>query len=360
MSFAPRQLRLFAPPPTPLSPYTLMQLVELYALRNPKLGALAADQLRVTVRLFNRFAATFDGRQPGPVLVCELSDDFVLAFLRWLSEPHPAPSKRKPDRTEFSAPATVNQKRSHVMTLWRFALKRSRQPDCPFPEIERPFDLPRYLEPDRDPTAWDMPEMERLFRSILATKGRWPITTPTGSTPAWLPVAEAWLVAALVVWDTGLRRRALLAARIDRIDFDEQTLFVPAEDLKGKRKDRTFALHEQTCRAIEASLLHGPRERIFPSPHRERSISKNWKAIVARAGLPTGRKFGLHCLRRSTESHAAAAAGIEFAAAAIGHTVAVAAKSYVSEKICRPKAVLIDVIPRPIDLAALPGSPAPS
>jgi hypothetical protein len=90
---------------------------------------------------------------------------------------------------------------------------------------------------------------------------------------------------------------------------------------------------------------------LFPFPHGDRRLWEHLKAILRAAGLPADRTHMFHCFRRSTESYAAAARGIQWAADAIGHSAAVAKRSYVARAIA-PGPKLIDAIPRP-DTAAV-------
>lgn len=64
-----------------------------------------------------------------------------------------------------------------------------------------------------------------------------------------------------------------------------------------------------------------------------------------RRGLPSGRRWKFHCLRRSSESHAAAVLGVAATAEIVGHSEAVARRHYIAPSVVQPKA-LIDVLPR--------------
>jgi len=67
--------------------------------------------------------------------------------------------------------------------------------------------------------------------------------------------------------------------------------------------------------------------------------------LLAKAGLPADRKHLFHCLRRTSESYAAAARGISWAAERVGHSESVARRRYVSPAIAAGES-LCDVLPR--------------
>ena len=123
---------------------------------------------------------------------------------------------------------------------------------------------------------------------------------------------------------------------------------MPAEHRKGRRSDREYSLHPDTCELIRITLAY-PRERLFPFPFNRRQIWIHLHKILHLANLPTGWRFGFHCLRRTTESYAANAKGIEWAADAIGHSVEVARRSYISPAIVVQHR-LCDAIPRPFSV----------
>lgn len=266
----------------------------------------SAEQIRVSLGLFDRWL----GR---PATFADLSKESLLAWMRWLAESR--------------APATVNSKRAALLALWNQATEDGL---C-VPSSR----IPKAREPRRLPIAWTLGEVESILHAADKLSGTW-----NG-----ISVALAWRVAFLVFWDTGCRLRTVLKAELRHVDVGARTLYVPAEHVKGRRADRMFLLHEQTVAAIGESLPSS-RKMLFPFPFGRRQIWQHLKRILRAAGLPCDRRRMFHCFRRSAESHAAASRGIEFAAAAIGHGVEVARRSYVSPLICRPPA-LIDGLPRP-------------
>jgi integrase len=151
-----------------------------------------------------------------------------------------------------------------------------------------------------------------------------------------------------MLWDTGCRLAELLMAKVSDVDLVAGNWFVCAENRKGRRRDRLYRLHPDTLALIRASLTH-PHEMVFPWPRCRRRIWKHLRGILLVAGLPTGPRRGFHCIRRTVESYAAAARGDQWAADAIGHSVEVARRSYISPAITGEHR-LIDAIPRPMAL----------
>lgn len=284
----------------------LQQYLETYCRERLDLTTGSQEQLRTAVRLFERWLGK-------PATVADFSRDNVLAWMRWLSDGR--------------SPATVNSKRRALMTLWREASEGGL--------CEPPPRVPKLREPRRIPVVWTLEDLERIFRATEQLTGQWD----------GVPVGLAWRIALLVFWDTGSRLTAVLKARLSHVDMEAGTLFMPAEHLKGRRADRIFRLHAQTIETIRESLP-SEREKLFPYPYSPHRIWRYLKRILKSAGLPADRTRMFHCFRRTASSYAAAERGIEFAAAAVGHSVAVAKASYVSPMICKPPA-LIEALPRP-------------
>lgn len=254
------------------------------------------------------------------VALVELSSDLMLDFMRALGEAHP--------------PATVNTRRGAIMTLWRSAADKGLC--APPPRVAR------RRVPRRDPVAWCLDEVGRLFAACDQVRGDW----------EGLPRSLAWKIALSLFWDSACRLDAVWLARVADVSLERATWYVPAEHVKGQVADKVYALHGDTVALIRASLA-AERERLFPFPFGRRQIWPHWKRILADAGLPQDRYHLFHCIRRTAESYAALDRGEEWAAAAVGHTVDVARRSYISKRIVTGHR-LIDALPRP----AIPTKPA--
>lgn len=250
-----------------------------------------------------------------PATLADLSRQTILAWMAW----------GKASRS----PRTVNNWRASVLSLWRY----SRHELHVGPKVQR---VPKLRVPQRIPTAWTLEEFSSIIAACRHLPGDW----------LGCPVSLAWEILTGMLWDTGSRLRPALLAGVADVDLLTGSWFMPAEHLKGGRADRLFRLHPDTVSLIRASLVV-PRARLFPFPFVRPTIWDHWRRILRLAGLPTGRQWGFHCIRRTAESYAAQKRGIEFAAACVGHGVEVARASYVSPRIAVPPA-LIDVLPRPV------------
>jgi integrase len=286
---------------------TVAEFLATYAAGRLAFSHGTAEQYRIAVRSLESHA----GR---PVLLAELSSALVTGWLRALLE-------------RGRSPSTANSRRGAVLTLWRAAAEVGLSPP-----VGR---VPKAREPERLPVVWTIDEVERIWASVAALPGQW------AGVPVWL----AWRIGLSILWDTGCRLAELLQARLADVWMDRGVLFVPAKNRKGRRRDRLYRLHAETIAMVAASLP-SEREKLFPFPFQRRQIWGHYRRILAAAGLPSDRWHMLHCIRRTVESYAAAARGIQWAADAVGHTVDVARRHYVSPLLAPPPA-LIDAVPRP-------------
>jgi integrase len=264
-----------------------------------------------------RALAQLDAFFRRPVILCEMSKAILMDWLRSL-------------RDAGAAPGTLNSKRGRVLAVWRHAAEAGF---CGLvPKIRR------FCEPDRVPIVWRVEEFGRILAVCRSLTGKW----------RGVPVSLAWQICFGMIWDSGCRLGELLRARLADLDLDSGHWLAPAENRKGRRRDRLYTLHPDTVGLIRSSLLHGrPRDLVFPWPYCRRRIWAHLRSILDQANLPTGPRRGFHCIRRTVESYAAAARGDQWAADAIGHSVEVARRSYISPAITGEHR-LIDAIPRPV------------
>jgi integrase len=85
-------------------------------------------------------------------------------------------------------------------------------------------------------------------------------------------------------------------------------MLVPAETRKGKTRDRRYRLSPVTSECLNAIRGFNPdKKEVFPWPYAANYIWDKYRRVLRRAGLPTGRKYMLHCLRKTVGSavHAA-------------------------------------------------------
>jgi integrase len=265
----------------------------------------AAEQLRVAVRTFCRFL----GRDPSLAELCKTD------LLGWLKE-----------MVNTRSPSTINSKRQAILSVWRAAAAVGLSSDPPR--------IPRMVEPQILPVAWTLADLNRLLGYCGTLRGDW----------QGLPVSLAWRILLMVLWDTGARINTMLLARVADIDLARCSLFVPARNLKGRKADRVFQLHPQTVALVQESMAW-PRGRLFPWPYSRRHLWTAFGRLLKAAGLPCDRRHKFHCIRRTSESYAAEARGIEWAASAVGHSVQVA-RRYISPLIYHGPS-LVEALPRP-------------
>jgi len=293
------------------APLTLERFLQAEYLRGRWLDPKTQQQMAISVRLLDRWARE-TGRQ-SPVQLHDLTRNLIIDWMMWLGK--------------CRQPKTVNNKRGDVLTLWR---EGNRQGKCgPAEEVRK---MP---EPNREPTAWTLAEIDAIFEQCNRLPGTWD----------GVRVSLAWKIGFLLFWDTGGRLGEVIQAKMPQLRLNEKSLHVPAEHRKGKRADKIYALHDQTLDVILASLPTS-RQRIFPFPYQRRQVWPHLKRILRAANLPDDREHMFHCFRRSAESYAARDRGVQWAADAIGHSVEVAKRHYINQQIA-PGPRLIDVLPRP-------------
>lgn len=278
-----------------------------YAPNRLDLTRGSLDQLAIAVRLLDRWR----GRE---VAIADLSPRLLMDWLQHLAK--------------LRAAATVNSKRGAILAIWNDAAEKGL---CPPP----PRRLPKRREPTRIPKAFNAEQINALLAVCAKQPGTWD----------GCPVSLCWIALVLMFWDTAPRIGQFLLAKLDSVDLADRTWHCPAETIKGRRADRLYRLHPQTVTVLR-QVADFPRQMLFPFPHDRRRIWEHFARLKQAAGLPAGREWQFHALRRTAESHAAKIMGIEWAAAAVGHSPAVARKSYISPLVYEPPA-LVDVLPRP-------------
>jgi integrase len=288
---------------------TVMEyLTKVYLFERPNLTQKAYMQMVYAVR-------SFDAWHGSPVMLKNLENHLLIG---WMQDMLAA----------GRSPVTCNKKRGAVLAIWNAAIEDDL---APF----RKKKIPKLHVPIRIPVVWTLAEFERLLAATDLITGYWD----------GVPRATCWKIALLITWDTGLRRDAILNAKLADVDFNLGTLFVRAENIKGRKADRIFKLHPQTVAIIRESAT-APRENLSPFPSSGKHVHRLFHELLLLAGLPADRWHQFHCIRRSTESYAAASKGIEWAANVVGHDVDVARRFYVNQSIA-PRASLIEAIPRP-------------
>lgn len=230
------------------------------------------------------------------------------------------------DLAEDLAAATVNTKRAQLLALWGEAAEQKLVPP--------PWRVKRFDPGEEPPNAWSLDEFARLLHAAGDEPGGWD----------GIPAGLCWEMGLLLVYDTAARFGELWKARASDVNLEAGTWTVPARNTKTRR-GRIYPLTHSLA-VLRSAAGVGERERLWPFPFGKRQSYVHWDRILARAGLPAGRRQKWHCLRRTAESHAAAAKGPRWAAEAVGHTEAVARRHYLSPTIVATPAVG-SVLPAP-------------
>lgn len=244
----------------------------------------------------------------------DLTDDNLLAMSHWMQE------QRLPDGRPRFAVKTINERVGRISALWTFLARKHKVKTWPT--------VSRVPEPQRVPVAWSPHELETLIAYL------WTLTGPVG------PIAACsfWVSLHLVLWDTGERIGALRKCELAHVDWDGGWLMVPAENRKGKRRDRIYKLREETLAALR-SIQYPRRKYIWDWPFNELYLWRKYKSLRNAAGLATDSRSSFHRMRRSVATHYEAAGGN--ATELLGHSDRrVTKQSYLDERFLKtPQAV---------------------
>jgi len=181
------------------------------------------------------------------------------------------------------APATRNKELTQLLAMWRQAVRQNLLTDWP--------DIDEEHEPERAPIAWMEPQIRQLLESAATTKGEL----------SGVPACLWWPGLIRLMLDTGERIGAI--RKVEWTWYQGDWLLVPAEVRKGKTRDRRYRLSDETCETVEQIRKYsGNGTAILPWPYVENYLFNRYQKIVKAAGLPTGRKYQTHCLRKTTGS----------------------------------------------------------
>lgn len=271
------------------------------------------QQLTISARRFAAWHQTACGRPP---VVGDLTRANIHQWMEWLLQP-----------PWSLAPATVNRKRTAMVCLANFADEAGA--------IVSPRKVKRLTEGNDPPTGWSLSEFDKLLWAARVEAADWD----------GVPAGDCWDFGLRMIWDSGARFSELWLALVEHVDLAAGTWLVPAVNRKGKKAGRLYELAADTVEAI-GRTLDVPRKRLWPFPWGKRQVWVHWNRILARAGLVPSRKAKWHCVRRTAESHAAARRGKEWAAEAVGHSLAVAKRHYLAPSIVKTPS-LSEALPRP-------------
>lgn len=273
---------------------------------------LSLIDYRSTLKSLDRWHGT-------PVLLADLSDDLVFRFL-------------DAGLSRGWSPYTANKHRGNILALWRYAIERGEL-------LERPAVRP-VPEPRTIPAAWTLPEFSSLLTAAASRRGR------VGD----LPAAAWWLSLLLCLYDTGARIGALLAVECGDVSVPQKSLRLRAENSKTKT-EQVFAISSQASAALERLGTSG-RRHVWPWPFDPDglhfvTLHRHLRQLLGAAGLPVGRRFAFHRIRRTTATQAAISSGPEMAARLLGHaSQQITRAAYIDAAQVRPPSA-DEVLPRP-------------
>lgn len=245
-----------------------MQLEQFFdeTYRIKKLHGKSDNTVRLYQVCFRNFAKTL-GRPP---MLSDLTNERVMQHMQRMLD-------------NGRSKATANKERCQLVALWRYAAQLKLLDGWP--------DVPKEQEPQRTPQAWTLTDMEKLLYAAHSQKGC------IGDAPAWL----WWVTLLRFCLDTGERVSAMMACEWDWIDSD--SVVIRAEARKGSKRDKWTRLSTETLDLLRQLRTYTGRGRcVFAWPYCKTYLWTKYKVLLLDAGLPTGRKCGLHRARKTAAS----------------------------------------------------------
>lgn len=231
-----------------------------------KLHGKSPNTTRLYQVCFRNFSKTL-GQTP---MLSDLTNELVIKHMQRMLD-------------DGRAKATANKERCQLVALWRYAAQIKLLDSWP--------DVPKEQEPQRIPQAWTLSDMEKLLAAANRQKGC------IGDAPAWL----WWVTLIRFCLDTGERISAMMACQWDWIESDH--VVIRAEVRKGSRRDKWTQLSTETCDLLRQLRQHTGRTNcVFAWPYCKTYLWTRYKVILIDAGLPTGRKCGVHRIRKTAAS----------------------------------------------------------
>ena len=279
----------------------------------------------------------------GAEVFCDrLNREFLLAFRAWRLEERPLPIcqrhcyKMRPIRgtryrcpqrdcpeksihVKQAKPATANKNVRTLVALWYEAIDQN------FNSQSKQRIRPLKEDLDNLP-CWEPQDVSAILKSCRQEPPELFLPCPTDC---------FWLALLLVVYDTGSRISAIMAATPADLDWTSGTLTLRAGTTKG-HKCQVFGLSDQTLQALKA--VHDPqRAYLFPWPYDRsqpgwRALTRRLKRILTRAGLPSSKIHLWHKVRRTTATELTIAQGLEAAKEHLGHSSDRVTKRYVDRR----------------------------
>lgn len=230
-----------------------------------RMSAAYVDNLR-------RVFAALDAFSGGGITPADMTERLVSLYLA--------------SRADLAA-ATVNNHRRMILSVWMAAA------DDGLCEPPRPRKVQRLREPAPRPEAWTVGEIAEL----LKTARRWPGMVGGIVAAGW------WSSLIGTLYYTGSRIGGLLD--VPPAAYRAGAGLFVTEPKTGKTT--WHPLPTECCELIDAIWWDG-RQRIWPWPHTQRHLFRQFRRIVAAAGIRniSGSRQLFHRLRRTTLSYCAA------------------------------------------------------
>ncbi|MBX9654516.1 phage integrase SAM-like domain-containing protein [bacterium] len=300
--------------PRPLedSSIPLMQYLDRYYVPERLFAAreLTIEQYRIAVR----FATKALGRE---VMIKDLSPRLIADIVRFGTQRHLSKS-------------TTNGRIRHIGCIWRQAHHSGFR--CIEPCRTR------IKEPKRFKTCWTTDQIASILASCLQEEG-W-----IGAVPA----ADWWFAFIVCMYDSGVRKRALLHVPRENFDLAYRAFRVPA-DVQKQNRDQWCAISDQCVNAIK-KIWSPEREFLFEWPYdqsddsRMRTLDNHFKIILRRAGL-NGDEGLFHRIRRSRATYGEMIA-VGSATQDLGHQNRSTTLAYLDHRVMGLSRIA-DRIPRP-------------
>lgn len=140
--------------------------------------------------------------------------------------------------------------------------------------------------------------------------------------------ADWWQALLAIAVSCGFRRGALMSLRWDRVDWQNQSIWLDGESDKTGW-DRSKPMTPVVIRHL--LRIRGERALILAWPHSERTLYREWHRIQRRAGITRDEHYKIHDLKRTCGTmHATAGTSTHAIRELLDHASIVTAESYVN------------------------------
>lgn len=210
----------------------------------------------------------------------DLNDDGVRRVMVWLGE------------CRGQLPITINTTRKFLVALAKWLREEGK--------IDRVPRVPKLAEPHHPPESLTIDQLRSL----------WHVATTRRGNIIGIPAAVWWPTLLWVEFDTAVRAGELLSIRWDWIDWASRIIRTPPDARKGGRRGEVYRFGPECLRWLrELQACSPPGEGyVFGNPS-TKTYYAHWERIQKAAGLPAGRRWKTHALRRTVATFVAVAGG---------------------------------------------------